>query len=239
MVILGIDTSTDILDLAIIRNGSLIAGYTIHQKDITHSALIIPALKNTLDIVKLDLKNIEGIAVAIGPGSFTGLRIGLATALGLCFSLKIPIVGVNTLDAYALQWKEFPGLLCPLIKARKDEYYFALFRKDRAEEKAQHHLAKIEDYQCCPWINIQEKLLKYGEHVYMFGYGLEDIVVDEKNETIRNHIHFVDRGQNPPGAVPIASLGERKILNGRPDDMFTLSPFYLHRSAAELKKRSR
>lgn len=232
MIILGIDTSTDILNLAVIQNGKMVVDYKIQQESKTHSLLVIPTLKDILDTIDFNLKKLEGIAVAIGPGSFTGLRIGLATSLGLAFSLKIPIVGVNTLDVYATKYKEFPGILCPLMRAKKDEYYFALFRKENTYDK----LVRINHYQCKSWVNIQKDLIELDLPIYIFGYGLADIVGVVKDNHNLNYIHFIEIVQDSPGAAIVALIGEIKILNNEFDNLFKLTPFYVHRSAAEIKK---
>jgi len=121
MYILGIDTTTDILSLAIVQNDRMLIDYKMQIEGFTHSAIIIKALQNILAMAGLSLEKFNAIAVSIGPGSFTGLRIGLATAKGLVFALSLPIIGVNSLESYAFSRKFLPGILCPMVKARKGE----------------------------------------------------------------------------------------------------------------------
>ncbi|HNR65829.1 MAG TPA: tRNA (adenosine(37)-N6)-threonylcarbamoyltransferase complex dimerization subunit type 1 TsaB, partial [Atribacterota bacterium] len=104
MNILGIDTTAEVLNLAIINKGRFIVDYRINTAEKTHSALILPLFKNMLSFTGIELKTVEGVAVSIGPGSFTGLRIGLSTAKGIAFSLSIPIIGINTLESYAFRF---------------------------------------------------------------------------------------------------------------------------------------
>lgn len=235
MITLGIDTATDIFNLAIIENGKMIVDYRMQKAGMTHSAVIIPALKNLIDFTGLELNKLTGIAVSVGPGSFTGLRIGLATAKGLAFSLSIPIIGVNTLESYALDRKDLPGILCPMMKARKGEYYFTLYRK----ENHYNDLIRIEDYQCKSWLSIKEKLLKLDQPVYILGYGLMEAIGNLKSNHSLSHIHFLIKEQDPPGAVNIALMGEKRILSKQTDDIFELSPFYICKSAAEIKNETR
>ncbi len=233
MKILGIDTSTDIFNLALIENGRVTADYKIDKEGLTHSSLMISCLKDILRITDSSLKKLDGISVSIGPGSFTGLRIGLATAKGLAYSLSLPITGINCLDSYSLSQKNLPGILCPMIKARKDIYYFTLFnRTDHSNA-----LNRIDNYQCVNWFTIQEKIaaLALNHPVFIFGFGLQDIVKRENNHEKLCNIFFVDREQEPPGAVNVALIGEERMSRKQYDDLFLLSPFYIHKSSAEIK----
>ncbi|MFW5788210.1 MAG: tRNA (adenosine(37)-N6)-threonylcarbamoyltransferase complex dimerization subunit type 1 TsaB [Halanaerobiales bacterium] len=233
MKILGIDTATDVLNLAITDKGKIVADYKIEKEKMTHSAIIIPVLKDILDITELGLRDIDGIAVSIGPGSFTGLRIGLATAKGLVFSLSIPIVGVNTLEVYASNWKRLlPAILCPMVKARKGEYYFTLYQK----RKNGDDLYRIKPYQCKDWFSIKEELLLLRQPVYIFGYGLREIIENKNGDNCLENIHFMFNEHEPPGAANVALIGEKKIFLKETDSVLELSPFYIRKSAAEIKK---
>jgi tRNA threonylcarbamoyladenosine biosynthesis protein TsaB len=234
--ILGIDTTTDILNLTIIENGVLIFDYMINKPGITHSSILIPSLRNIMKIAEINLNELDGIAVSIGPGSFTGLRVGLATAKGLAFSLSIPIIGVNSLEAYALRWKELPGILCPIIKARKDDYYFTFYQKERNNE----NLIRIEEYQCLNWTKISQIFAKYKEQIFVFGQGLLEILRYDKDRYYHNNnVTFIVREQDPPGAKYIALIGDKKISKSVKDNIYEMSPFYINKSGAELKKRSK
>jgi tRNA threonylcarbamoyladenosine biosynthesis protein TsaB len=233
---LGIDTTTDILNVTIIENGVLIFDYMINKPGITHSSTLIPSLRNIMKIAEINLNELDGIAVSIGPGSFTGLRVGLATAKGLAFSLSIPIIGVNSLEAYALRWKELPGILCPIIKARKDDYYFTFYQKERNNE----NLIRIEEYQCLNWTKISQIFAKYKEQIFVFGQGLLEILRYDKDRYYHNNnVTFIVREQDPPGAKYIALIGDKKISKSVKDNIYEMSPFYINKSGAELKKRSK
>jgi tRNA threonylcarbamoyladenosine biosynthesis protein TsaB len=232
--ILGIDTTTDILNLTIIENGTLLFDYMINKPGITHSSIMVPSLISVMKIADINLNEIDGIAVSIGPGSFTGLRVGLATAKGLAFSLSIPIIGVNSLEAYALRWKELPGILCPVIKARKDDYYFTFYKKEQNDE----NLIRIEEYQCLNWTKIIQMFEEYKEQIFIFGQGLLDILKYDKNKYHHNNnVTFIVREQDPPGAKYIALIGEKRISKNEKDNIYEISPFYINKSGAELKKR--
>ena len=232
MKILGIDTSAKTLNLALVNDNKMLVDCRINTVDRAHSALILPLLNNILVLNSIKINEIEGIAVSIGPGSFTGLRIGLSTAKGLAFALSTPIVGINTLESYAFRWLDLPGRLCPLIRARRGEYYFAIFYKKNS------NLCLIKDYQCGEWVQIKSELLRYGDKSYIFGCGLEDILREEKIEKSKNieNIYFINSNQDIANAANIALIGEKKILENNCDDIYTLSPFYIKKPAAEIKK---
>ncbi len=232
MNILGIDTTAEVLNLAIINKGRFIVDYRINTAEKTHSALILPLFKNMLSFTGIELKTVEGVAVSIGPGSFTGLRIGLSTAKGIAFSLSIPIIGINTLESYAFRFIDLPGILCPIIKARRGEYYYATFYKNN------NNLSIAKNYQCAKWNVIKNDLLKYNNDVYVFGYGLGDILEQEKAEKSKNiaNINFVVHNYQNANAVNVALMGEKRIIEKQYDDIYNLSPFYISQSAAEMNK---
>lgn len=230
MLVLGIDTATKVLNLTIVNNSEMVIDYKVNRLGKTHSTLILSALNSMLNLSGIKLKEIEGIAVSIGPGSFTGLRIGLSTAKGLAFALSIPLIGVNSLESYAFGWLSLPGMLCPIIKARRDEYYFALY------EHKNKDYSIVGDYQCAKWIEIKQQLLKYKDHIYIFGDGIEDILKDENIENYGHiaNIYFVTTPLSAANAVNVALLGEKKIFKKEYDDIYKLLPLYISKSAAEI-----
>lgn len=232
MNILGIDTTTKVLNLAIVNNGEMVVDCKINKTEKTHSVIILPLLNSILNLTGIELKRIEGIAVSIGPGSFTGLRIGLSTAKGLAFALSIPIIGINSLESYAFEWLILPGILCPLIKARRGEYYFSFYLNKN------NNLKQIRDYHCEKWINIKQELLRYKDNIYVFGYDLIDILQEEKIEELSkiNNIYFIKNNQSTANAVNVALIGEKRILEKQYDDIYRLTPFYISKSEAEIKK---
>ena len=127
MKILGIDTSTPIGSVALIDGESLVAEHTLNIVK-AHSSQLMPAIDTVLKWGDITADELDGCAVGIGPGSFTGIRIGIATIKSLCYALDKPIIGVSTLEAiaYNLRWTE--GLICPILDARRNESYGAIFR---------------------------------------------------------------------------------------------------------------
>ncbi len=234
MKILGIDTTTDILSLAIVESKKIIFDYMVSTPEITHSSMLVLSLREIMKITRVNINELGGIAVSIGPGSFTGLRVGLATAKGLAFSLSIPIIGVNSLDAYALRWNELPGILCPIIKARQDDYYFTFFKKEKNNDR----LIRLEDYQCLDWMSINRIFDKYNEKIFVFGEGLGEVISDNQTKYFKeDKVVLVVREQEPPGARNIALMGQERLLQNKEDDVYKISPFYIKKSAAEQKRK--
>ena len=116
MKILAIDSSGLVASVAVVEDDRLIGEYTIDYKK-THSQTLLPMLNEVKEMIELDLSTVDVVAVAAGPGSFTGLRIGSATAKGLAEALDIPIAEIPTMDAMAYQLLGFDGIICPIMDA--------------------------------------------------------------------------------------------------------------------------
>ena len=125
MTVLSIDTSVPTLRVGILKDKLL--AISVLKPSVTHAEAILPAVEQALQESGITIKNVELLAVAGGPGSFTGLRIGIATAKGLSLGLEIPIVLVPTLDIYGWAWKELEGMVVPVIDARKHRVYCASY----------------------------------------------------------------------------------------------------------------
>jgi len=135
-MILALETATDVCGVALVHEGQIVAQRTAMEKNI-HSEKLLPMINTVLSDAPLLLKDIDAIAVSIGPGSFTGLRIGLSTAKGLAMAVEKTIIAVPTLDALAYEYyrsdpKQSPGIVCPLIDAKRDEVYFCFYAVSEA-----------------------------------------------------------------------------------------------------------
>lgn len=132
MKILGIDSSGLVASVAIVEDNDLKGEYTVNYKK-THSQTLLPMLDEVAKMIELDLNTIDAIAISGGPGSFTGLRIGSATAKGLGLALKKPLIHIPTVDALAYNLVGHRDLVCPLMDARRNQTYTGLYRFDGNE----------------------------------------------------------------------------------------------------------
>ena len=126
MKILGLDSSGLVASVAIVCDDNMLGEYTVNYKK-THSQTLLPMLDEVAKMIELDLNSIDAIVIAGGPGSFTGLRIGSATAKGLGLALNKPIINVPTVDALAYNLVGHAGLVCPLMDARRNQTYTGLY----------------------------------------------------------------------------------------------------------------
>ncbi len=126
MKVLGLDSSGLVASVAVVEDDNLLAEYTVNYKK-THSQTLLPMLDQIVTMIELDLNTIDAIAVAGGPGSFTGLRIGSATAKGLGFALGKPLIQIPTVDGLAYNLCGSHNLICPLMDARRNQTYTGLY----------------------------------------------------------------------------------------------------------------
>ena len=129
MTLLGIDTSGKTASVAVCTENSVLAQTTVYTT-LTHSQVILPICKEVLKNAGMELSEIDGIAAAMGPGSYTGLRIGIAAVKAMCFALNKPCIGISTLEALANNVSLHRGVICAVMAARLDLVYCAVFRSD-------------------------------------------------------------------------------------------------------------
>ena len=226
MIILGIDTSTKFCNLGLIEDENILIEYTINGLKKKHSSILLSAIKDLLKTMDLKLEKINGIAVSIGPGSFTGLRIGLGVAKGLSYACSLPLLGIPTLDAMAFPLKEIPYLICPILESKKDEIYDVVFQGGDS-------LHRVMDYKCEDIQSLLVRLSPLKEEIIFLGDGIKkyrDII----KEKIGKDALFIDSQINLSMAANVAFLGLNKLKKGEEDDISILTPFYLRKSEAEI-----
>ena len=169
-VILAIETSGTCGSVSLVAPGHCIAEYSLCSKT-THSRRLLAGIDWIMSEAGIDWPQINGIAVALGPGSFTGLRIGLSTAKGLAMASCAPLLGIPTLDALAYQLFATPHQICPLLDARKQEVYTAFYQGDsnglphRTSEYMVITPEKLAEKITAPTVFIGEGLTVYGEYL--------------------------------------------------------------------------
>lgn len=215
-LIISIETSTKVCSVALHQNGKLLACHELLTEK-SHSGMLTTLIQNVVKQTGYALEQIDAFAVAKGPGSYTGLRIGVSTAKGLCFALDKPLVAINTLEAMAYQFKDFfteNHLLCPMIDARRMEVYCTVF--DTQMNVIEPTQAKIIDDS-----SFTELLAK--KKVVFFGDGAA------KCQTKLGQYHnsvFVETDVYPT-AKTVGFLAVEVFKNQQFEDLPTFEPYYL------------
>lgn len=224
MYILGIDTSTLTGGAALLQKERLLAE-TVLSIRATHSERLLPALEKLLEATGLTPKDLDLISVAVGPGSFTGLRIGVATAKGLSFALGLPAVGLTTLEAFGWQFSCFPFPVIAAVDARRNNVYWQAFAKGRP--------------LTAPAYGAVEEVLSWCRSRRTECLFVGDGALNHRGiirEQLMNSVF-------PPEALAslrpasLAHLGYIRFLSGEKEDAFSLNPVYLRKTEAELKWR--
>ena len=216
MIILGIETSSIVCGLAL-SDGILQDVRPIAQIGLNipnaHSEKIMLLMDELLMNSGIEKRNIEGIAVSIGPGSFTGLRIGLSTAKGLAYGLDVPVVGVPTLDVIAEKVKFLDKKLHVATSSRKNEYYYSSYLGGE----------KIYDYE----VVSSEELVNRIQPDSALISDNAMAIVDSIPEKIRKSVLILEKDFAHPDAYYVAKLGYQKILNRQIDSLGSLVPMYV------------
>lgn len=228
MKILSFDSTAKIASVAVCDGEELLALYNI-DNGLTQSELLLPMAENMLKALKLTLRDIDLLAVSVGPGSFTGVRIGTAIVKGLAFGRDIPTVGVSTLDELAENLRGLKGIIVPCMDARRSQVYNALFRSDGES------LTRLTEDRAISIADLAKELSEYkGESIYLSGDG--EAVAREKLLALGQELSVTPRlliGQN---AYSVARVAYRKYLNGEYTNDLGISPTYLRMPQAERER---
>lgn len=251
MKILALDSSGIVASVAVVEDDTLLAEYTVNYKK-THSQTLLPMLDEVVKMTELDLGTIDAIAVAAGPGSFTGLRIGSATAKGLGLALDKPLVAVPTVEALAYNLYDVKGLVCPIMDARRSQVYTGIYRFKK------HALTVVEDQMAVPVTELLERLNELGEKksgekesrekescekepvdsVTFLGDGVP-VFRDVIARTLKIPYSFAPAHVNKQRAAAVASLGMVYYKEGRIENARDHNPEYLRVSQAERERAER
>ncbi len=223
MIILAVDTATTSCSVAIIDKKSVLAEVTLIRKE-THSKHLMDMIHGAIGFSGLKFSDLDGFAVVRGPGSFTGLRIGIATVKGLAAGLKKPLVGISSLEALAMQASNSPYLICPLLDAHRGEVYFSRYRflEGRLKEE-------LEEQVCAPenvMRDINEPCIFVGNGILLYQKMLSEMMGDSA--------FFAPIPQNTIKASTVAFLSLNKFQNKDTDDIDRFIPHYIRKSDAEL-----
>lgn len=213
-LILNIETSTTLCSVSLAKAGKILASKEVNE-GYTHAENLHVFIEEVLTIAKISAKDLNAVAVGSGPGSYTGLRIGVSAAKGLAYALQIPLIAINTLQimsAMATRESKSDGLFCAMLDARRMEVYTAIFDKDL-------NTIKETSAQILP-----EALSFFdtGKPIYFFGDGMP------KCREILKQIPQASFIENiVPSASALAELSYQKHKNGQFEDVAYFEPFYL------------
>ena len=233
MLVLAFDTATLFGSVALVGPGGVIVEMSIHSET-THSERLLPAIHAVLEAADLRIGDVEGFATGLGPGSFTGLRIALATAKGLVIGTGRPLVGVPTLDALAANMTPAP-LLCPMLDACKGEVYASIYRSapDGTIEK------EAGEFSIAPEQLMTEPILQSeAGPVTFLGSGAR-LYADRIRQKLGGRAVFAPPERDYPRAAVVGRIGREELLAGRAHDPGRLAPLYVRASDAEIARAKR
>lgn len=232
MKLLALDSSGLVASVALVEDDNLIAEYTIQYKK-THSQTLLPMLDEIRKMVELDLSTVDAIAVAAGPGSFTGLRIGSATAKGLALALEKPIVPVPTVDGLAYQMYGTDAVVCPIMDARRSQVYTGIY--EFIYEKDVYGMHVIKEQCAVAFDTIAEQLNELNRKVIFLGDGVP-VFRERMAEVMNVPYTLAPAHRSRQSAACIASLGSVYYAQGRMESGVEHAPEYLRLSQAERER---
>ena len=209
MLVLAIDSSSSTATCALVSEKGVLGEINLNDKK-QHSVLLMDLIDDLLKYNNLKIKDLDGFAISEGPGSFTGLRIGMATVKGLSFGSKKPSVCISSLDALAYNISGFNGIICPIIDALRGNVYASLYKKEGEE------LISLSEKECISLTDLIEKI----------------------KEALPN-CSFAPSHSSYPRAASVGELGLRLLESGVSHDLNTYAPIYLRKSQAEREYEER
>lgn len=248
MKILGIDSSGLVASVAVAEDGVLLGEYTTNYKK-THSQTLLPMLDELKKMIELDLSTLDAIAISAGPGSFTGLRIGSATAKGLGLALDKPLVEVPTLEGLAYNLWGCSDLVCPIMDARRNQVYVGIYEfseepevagegnADSGKESAKK-LRVVMDQNAMDVRDLLAELEKLGRKVVFLGDGV-GVYRGVIQKECKVPFAFAPAHMNAQRAGAVAALGEVYFAQGKVVSADEHGPEYLRKSQAEREKEER
>lgn len=232
MLVLALDSATNVASCAVVAPDKILVEFNLNTRK-THSERLMPLVKEALDYGELSLTDIDGFAISIGPGSFTGLRIGLATIKALAFFSGKPLVGVPTLDGLAANLRDAEGLICPVLQARKDEVYSALYINTAAGQE------RISDYLAISPGKLTAFLAQFAaKKITFLGDGVK-MLPENLGDILGSGCGTADELDRLPRAASVGILGLERLQKGNWDELNGLTPLYIKASAAEERLRAK
>lgn len=224
MKILSLDSATESATCAILDDNRILGEITFNYKK-QHSLVLMPMIDELFNNTGMSIRDIDGFVVSKGPGSFTGLRIGMSTIKGLSQGTKKPFISISTLDALAYNLAYTSGIICPILDALRDNVYTALYTFDNCE------LSRTSDYMN---ISIDELINMFKDkncNITFVGDGT--VKFKERLMERLTEINFAPAHLNLAKASSLGELGLKLLSNGIEDDIYASVPIYLRKPQAE------
>lgn len=228
MRILALDSSGLVATVALLEDSQTIAEYTVNYKK-THSQTLLPMIDEIVSMTDFELDSIDAIAVAGGPGSFTGLRIGSATAKGLGLALDRPLIHIPTVDALAYNLYGVDGLICPIMDARREQVYTGIYRFTDGKFEV------VEPQMAVALSDLIAKLNACGEKVTFLGDGVP-VYRTKIDETLQVTHLYAPAHRNRQSAASVGTLAMEYYKEGKIVDAALHKPDYLRLSQAERER---
>jgi tRNA threonylcarbamoyladenosine biosynthesis protein TsaB len=224
MNLLAVDTSTPTGGVAVVQNDRVVAAIQVTSKK-THARRVMSAIDTALHMALMDVGQLDGYVVTVGPGSFTGLRIGISAVKGLGFATNKPAAGVSTLEVLAYPFAWFPHLVCPMLDARKEQVYSALYQwgGNGPSEK----IAPECVVDPAGWLDtIDGQCLFVGDGAMLYRRLIED--------KLGGRAMFAPPCLNTLQVAVVAEIGLKEFEKGNGVDVAHLAPRYIRSSDAEI-----
>ncbi len=224
MRILGIDTSTKYAGISIVEDGEVLA-YSSLKFKATHSEKLLPELVHLLGIMEIPLETIDYYAITVGPGSFTGLRVGVSTIKGLSYVTGKMVIPLSTLEVIARGFPHVELQICPILDARRKEVYAALFKWDGEKLLRLKNDSVLSVDALMDWI--KDKTIFTGDGI--------DVYRDQIEKNLSMKAIFTKSYYSIPSPMIVALMGYEKAKSGQVISAKDLLPLYLRKSEAEIK----
>lgn len=228
MKVLAIESSGMTASVALATEEKIIGEYTVNYKK-THSQTLLPMIDELLTFTQQDLHELDAIAVSAGPGSFTGLRIGCATAKGMALALDKPVVTVPTLDAMAYNFQNYDGIICPMMDARRDRVYTGIYNFSGGSLNIIHAQDVEEIAKVLEWLN------SFKKNVILLG-DASRVYSKQIKENLKVPYITAPPHMSEQSASSVAALAVVMIREGKTESAAQHKPIYLRPSQAESEK---
>lgn len=231
MKILAMDSSGAVASVAMLEDNVLIGEITLNHK-LTHSQTLLPMIDRLFEMTETDPATLDCLAIAGGPGSFTGLRIGAATIKGLAMVYDKPIVSVPTVDALAYHYVGCQDLICPIMDARRGQVYGGIY------SFAQERLVVHAQQECVALQSLIERLNALGRRVIFLGDGVE-ANLERLAGGLEVEYFLAPASMSKQRAASVAMLAAQYFAEGRLTDAVSFAPEYLRKSQAEREREEK